>query len=160
VRQYFLIKVSYKNREAFLIWYCNNKEGVLLHKQRLLMFESVSEAKLFAEKKGISLDMEVAEYNLSAITELIDRVGLTESCNELLNAWNLFSDIANSLGEEFSGDSDEELTSDIYHMLFHGCNILSEAYGEFHPIFDDKEKERCLSVLNNGLAILDKQMHA
>jgi len=121
------------------------------------MFESVNEAMLFAEKKGKTLDGEVAEYNLSAITGLVDRVSRTESCNELLNVWNLFSDIANSLGEEFSGDSDEELTRDIYNMLFHGCNILSDIYGEFHPIFDEEEKERCLSVLSDGLAMLDKQ---
>ena len=157
MREYSVVKVVYKDKETFLIWYLDDEDGFLSLEQKLLMFKSDDEARVFAKEKSVELDAEIVEFDISHIFEQIDRVELSENCNELINTWNLFSDIAKSLGEEFSGDIDEGLTNDIYHMLFSGCNLKVMKHEEYHPVFDDEDKEKCLSIFKDGLAMLDRQ---
>lgn len=142
-----------------MIWYSDNEDGFLLLKQKLLMFVSVDEAKSFAEKQGVLLEAEITVYDFSNVIGLINRIESSESCNMLTNAWNFFSDLAKSLKEDFIGDSNEGLTIDIYNKLFYGSNlnVLKKDDEDYHPIFDDEETKKCMSIYYNGLSLLDKQ---
>jgi len=158
MREYSVVKVVYKDKETFLIWYLDDEDGFLSLEQKLLMFKSDDEARVFAKEKSVELDEETTVFDLSHILEQTNRVELSENCSELIDAWNLFSDIAKTIGEEFSGDIDEGLTNDIYHMLISGCNIKALKHEEYHPVFDDEDKEKCISIFNDGLAILERQL--
>ncbi len=163
MRDYYLIRIIYKDIDVYLIWYCSDDEdGVLVHEERLLTFANVEEAKSFAEEQEWLLNEGISLYDLSNITELIDKIELSENCHELINIWNMLSDIAKLINGEFIGvigDMDEGITLDIYGKLFYGSNlrVLSVGDEEYHPTFDDEEIEKCVSIFNNGLSMLDKQ---
>ena len=160
MKKYYLIKVIYRNREFFLIWYSDIEDTFLLHEQKLLMFKNLKDIKIFAEKQGFLLEEEITVYDFSNIIDLINHVELSENCCTLFAAWNFFSDLAKSINEEFVGDSDEELILNIYDKLFYGCNLKAlKRDEEYHPKFDYEEKQKCVSVFLNGLAMLDKEFN-
>lgn len=157
MREHYLVRAVYKSRNSFLVWYSDDEDGVLLLDGSLLLFESIDEAMSFAEKQGFLLDINETEFDFTSIFELLKGIEVSENCSKLINIWNFFSDLARSLDKEFIGDSDEGLTMDIYNKLFYGINLGVLKNEEYHPTFDDEEEERCVSIFNDGLSILDKQ---
>ena len=51
--KYYLTKIIYNGLTYFFIWYSNDEDGFLLFNQRLLVFSSVEEANIFADKEHI-----------------------------------------------------------------------------------------------------------
>ena len=49
--KYYLTKIIYNGLTYFFIWYSNDEDGFLLFNQRLLVFSSVEEANIFADKE-------------------------------------------------------------------------------------------------------------
>jgi len=163
MRKNFIERITYKETTRYLIWYNNDESGLLIQDKQLLMFASINEAKSYAEKLEIELETEMDEYDLSRIPELIKGIEFSENCFTLIGIWNLFSDIAKSLSEQFLGDLNDwcipgdGLVLDINQMLFYGSNIKVMKHDEYHPVFDDEDFEVCMSVFNCGLAIIDRQ---
>lgn len=159
MRSYYLIRVIYKRKSIFLIWYSDNEDGFLVSEQGLLMFTGIGEAKSFAKKREILLESEVTVYDFSNVIELIKGIDCSENCHILINIWNFFSDLAKSINERFIGDFDDGLTIDIYNKLFYGINLkaLKKDDKEYHPVFNEEEIQRCISIYDNGLSILDRQ---
>lgn len=154
----YLTKLIYKNIDVFLIWYSDDQDGFLLHQQKLLMFQNYIDAKAFVKEQGICLEDEMAIIDLSKINDFINNINLSESCSNLINIWNFFADLANSLSEDFVGNHEEEFVIDIYRKLFYGSNLPVLRNEEYHPVLSDEEKQKCKEIFLNGLSIVDKQM--
>ena len=118
--KYYLTKIIYNGLTYFFIWYSNDEDGFLLFNQRLLVFSSVEEANIFADKEHIIFEKGITVFYLSKITELIDNVEISQNCQSLIDTWHLFSDLSKSLNEEFVGDYNDEEIVDIYNKLFYG----------------------------------------
>ena len=50
MRKYYLMRIIYKNKRLFVIWYGDEEDGFVIKSNRLLTFESIGDAKTFAEK--------------------------------------------------------------------------------------------------------------
>lgn len=162
MRKYYLIRLIYKNKNMFAIWYSDDEDGFVVEGHRLVTFESIDDAKVFAEKRHILLESEIAIYDFSNVIELIGQIDDSKNCRTIINMWNLLSDLAKTLNEEFMGDSDQEQILDIYNKLFYGSNlkVISQGNEEYYPSFDDSEREKCISIFINGFSILDKLLIA
>lgn len=158
-RKYYPVKIVYKDKETFAIWYGGDEDGFLTDRKKLLIFERMDEVKIFSQKRNISLEKEVGLYNFTGLTALICKTDSSENCRALIDAWNFFGDLAGSLEEEFKGDSEEEQIRNIYDKLFWGSNLqaVKGENEEYHPDFCDDERKECISVLESGFAILNKQ---
>ena len=156
--KHYLTEVVYDKKRYFMIWYSGDEDGFLLSDQRLLVFPSIEEANIFAQKEKITFETEESVYDFSDLIGLINNVQLPENCRVLIDAWNFFSDLSKTLNETFVGESDEEATIAIYDKLFRGCNLEILKSEEYHPVFDDKETCNCRAVFLNGLSILKKQL--
>lgn len=154
----YLTKLIYKNKNVFLIWYSDEEDGFLLFQQKLLMFQNYNDVKAFVTEQGIYLEDEMAIIDLSKINDSINNIYLSENCSNLINIWNFFGDLANSLNEDFVGNHEEGLVIDIYHKLFYGSNLTLLRNEEYHPILSDEEKQKCNEIFSKGLSIVDKQM--
>lgn len=95
--KYYLTKIIYNGLTYFFIWYSNDEDGFLLFNQRLLVFSSVEEANIFADKEHIIFEKGITVFYLSKITELIDNVEISQNCQSLIDTWHLFSDLSKSL---------------------------------------------------------------
>ena len=127
--KYYLTKIIYNGLTYFFIWYSNDEDGFLLFNQRLLVFSSVEEANIFADKEHIIFEKGITVFYLSKITELIDNVEISKNCQSLIDTWHLFSDLSKSLNEEY------------------------------HPSFNVDEKNKCLEIFQSGLSILNKYLN-
>lgn len=160
MKKYYLVRVIYKNRDFFLIWYSDIEDAFLLFEQKILIFQNINDVKKIVEKQNLLLEEEITVYDLSNIIDLINHIELSENCHTLFNAWNFFGDLAKALNKVFIGDSEEELIMDIYDKLFYGSNLKElKNDDEYHPTFDYEEKQKCVSVFLNGLSMLDEEFN-
>jgi len=76
----------------------------------------------------------------------------------LLNAWNLFGDIATSVDAEF--DSDRQLSQRVYEKLFWGNNLPSVTPPGKHytPLWNEDELSLMRAILGHGLDIFRKHV--
>ena len=160
MRKYYLIKIIYKNKRLYVIWYGDEEDGFVVEYNRLVTFESIDDAKFFAERNHILLEEGISIYVFSDAIELNDQINDSEKCGMIINIWNFFSDLAKTLNEEFIGDSDQEQILKIYEKLFYGCNLkaINQGKEEYHPSFDESERNKFIQILRNGFSILDKQL--
>ena len=74
--------------------------------------------------------------------------------NNIINLWNIISDMSKTLGLLFTGDTDEMI--DIYKKLLCGCNLpaLNQSEEEYTPNFSKAEITSINSVISNMREIL------
>lgn len=142
---YYIIKITLCQREFFLLWNCEYEPVFLVNENgKPIFFGSLAGLKAFTEKNNIKLDEEITEYDLDDITvtaEILD-------CNEVIQNWNIMSDLALSVGEEFSGE--EKRFNDIYDKLFFGCNLPAMKHPPYTPEWNAEEITEINRILSEG----------
>jgi hypothetical protein len=140
---------------AFFIWYSNERDGVVLDKDDYIVtVQTVPQLSRFAQRRNLIIeDQEPTFYDLDFVSRWVQKASENEiDCPRFLNAWNLFTDVASSLGDAtFPGN--ERRFKPIYDKLFWGNNLPSMTPpGEFFvPDWDDQEFEQMAEVLSYGL---------
>lgn len=142
-------------QEAYLIWFNSKPDGVVVDwvgfvpafQDRSSLREYVVSHHLFFDGQDEILD------NLDTVKHWLaspDRN--TVNCVDFLNAWNLFGDIAKSVGDE-NFDSQPQKTNNIYQKLFLGNNLpgVSMAGEYYDPTWTQGEVELLGEVLDYGL---------
>ena len=142
MKKYYLIKIFYRNKNWFLIWYSDDVDGVVANGNRISIFENIDQVVGFAKDNGIVLEEGLTILNIIDITNLTEKtrnVMLSYNCKELFDIWNILGDIAMSTNDKFIGNSDDEVTRDVYEKLFYGSNlrIINRDMEEYHPMFDE-----------------------
>lgn len=108
-----------------------------------------------AHRYGLILEPSNDEpLNLDELEKLLDLPATDENCAQILSGWNLFNDIARSLGVSLD-DHGVEATK-CYYKLFFGNNLRSiTPDGEnYSPYFTHQERLCIAAVLNRGRATL------
>lgn len=148
-------------RDAYLIWIGDDQDGVLTDSNGKIPCYLDSTALLdCANSLGLLIESSTLHLHdfdrLSAWLQMKDNS--TVDCETLLNAWNLFQDVAASIKGAF--DTDRKSTATIYEKLFFGCNLPSiTPKGEkYEPNWTAQEIEIIKQVLSDGLALFRKNM--
>lgn len=160
MKKYYLIKMIYKEKIFYVIWYENDKDGFMVKGQKIALFDSIENAKTFSGKEKILLENEIVPYDFTNVIDVAEHISDSEDCRMLFKTWNFFSDWAKTLNEEFIGDFDQEQILEIYDKLFYGCNlsVINEGEEQYYPSFDDDEKGELILILKDGFSILEKQL--
>ncbi len=153
--RYYICWYRLDELDSYLIWYGNEPDGVLTDQhQRVLSFPTISQARSYAGELGIRVE---AEEPLLHDLDVLNRcLQSTDSraidCHHFLAAWNLFSDIASSVGDSAFRQEDRAADA-IYNKLFEGNNLPSlRKPGELYiPGWSHHEVDQIERVLGLGL---------
>ena len=154
-RQYFNLWYRLDCKDAHLIWFTDEKDGVFVSLEgRVPSFENTEDLLRYAESRGLSVDVEAAILlDLDTLAEWLKQENVESvDCVSVLNAWNLFDDVSRSLGGAF--DADRKLTKKIYDKVFWGNNLPSVTpEGEsYHPAWTKRELKIMRELLSSGLS--------
>ena len=145
-RDYFRCLYRHKNVERFLIWFSDDQDGVFVDaSHRVPTFASAAALETaFPSLVGAEIVPETPIlHDLDAVESRCRANGpLTIDCNDILAAWNLFSDVARSVGDAGTSylASDSVLGHE-YEKLFFGNNLPALTPPEEHhtPTWTDDE---------------------
>jgi len=149
---YYLIRCLLNNSENFCIWYANEKDGLLCDNDRkILSFSSIDSAMLYLSQKDLHLydNSDVTTYDFDKLKMWINNDDTLVNSEEFLNAWNLFTDIAYTVGAKFEGDKKNKSISLIYDKLFFGSNMFN--------VDEDKENKLVNLIYNELVNSNDNQ---
>lgn len=133
-REYYRCLFEIDNTQRLLIWYSDDCDGVYRNASGVVpTFSSIKALDSFAEAAGLCLKKEdPILHDLDVVQAFVDS-GDGVDCDQILAAWNLFGDVARSVGDDGAAfqESDQSLIL-IYEKIFHGCHS---------PVFTPKEEE-------------------
>lgn len=153
--KYYLVQFKILQKEYDTFWYTDDVDGFMMDTDNTLKsFPTKEQAVAFADKEGLMLDTEAFLVSTSILKDMNIR---EINCKLYLNYWNIFSDVANSINEQFLGDSRNGTIRHIYEKLFYGCNILVKKDEEHYiPKWSKSERRWIARVIKNGFQIVSK----
>jgi len=136
--QNFVICLLFKGRQYFLVWRTgpgDEPENILIsgEEKRLVITSTEEEIELIAEALGLPLELEDPyRYDVDGVFALLDKLTpdiylQTENCKLLLDCWNIFEDMAKTLGISVNDmeEGNHGALSHAYEKLFYGNNLPS-----------------------------------
>lgn len=156
-REIFILWYRLDKKDRYLLWISGENDVVYVKNERIPSFASVTALLKFASSQGLVIEEEEPVlHDLDKVEAWIEVIEQPIDCKELLNAWNLFTDIANTFDMPFKGSIKDRIRNNIYDKLFYGNNIYSlTPTGEYYvPLWLEKEKIRLAEILVEGLSML------
>ncbi|MEO5930117.1 MAG: hypothetical protein ABIR47_09300 [Candidatus Kapaibacterium sp.] len=161
-RTYYLCHYRLDNRDSYLIWYADDIDGIVTDAERnIIEYSGPDIAARYADSHQFRIAniAEPAHYDFDRIERwLMHGEGESVSCEDFLDAWNLFTDISCSVGGDF--DNDVDRTAVVYDKLFFGNNLPSVSPpGEIYvPEWVDDELSLLRGVLSDGLRMFRENL--
>lgn len=147
-------------RDGYLLWYegpeTEAQDRVVVDENgRVPVFRALDELKAMAPRRGFDvIDEAPVQHDLDALGRWLTdpRVDNVEP-DVLLAGWNIFGDIAISVGATF--DPDPDTTIDLYQKLFWGNNLpaMTPPGERYVPTWTEVEIARMVDVLSEGLRL-------
>ena len=149
--EYYIARFILKSRNYFTIWYTDDRDGFVTSGDKIYRSGTLEELKKYAEENEISLhdDDEIARFDIDRLLT----VGISEiSCDEIMNYWNIFSDMAGSAGVRFCGD--DKSYNALYNEIFSGCGAAVTVFGSKTEGLRENDLDKIKFVLEQGCEIL------
>jgi hypothetical protein len=146
-------------QERYLIWVENDPDLVVTESGRIPTFKDLLAARSYADTKGYILKPEEpAAHDLDWISAWYRDSGQVIDCEKALVAWNLFRDIAVSVGAagtEFN--TIDAAAQNIYKKLFWGNNLPSVTPKGQHytPEWSPEDRRKLGALLSCGLELFE-----
>jgi hypothetical protein len=157
-RKYFVVDCRLDGVASYLIWYNNDVDGLAVRSDgSISLFREPSTLSSYAAQHGLEFEDEVPSViDLDAIARWLgDPRPDAIDCELFLNAWNLFDDVASSVGcSSFRRDS--RRASLPYGKLFWGINIpvMTPSGEHYEPVWSDEEVETIQKILGDGIRLV------
>lgn len=150
MRQFYPVQIRVDGQVHWLVWFGDEIDGVVCDGQRLRSFASLSELQAYASHQALNLLGDVSIFDLDAAMSWSG----DPDPSEVLDAWNLFKDIASSLGSPFFDRGPE--SDALYEKVFRANNLPAMTVpGErFTPIWDETELTRLRNLLMAGVEMI------
>ncbi|MHA7277730.1 hypothetical protein ACX80O_14590 [Arthrobacter sp. Hz1] len=156
-------RIHFRGQIVALVWQTDDGTGdretdtdcVLVSNGKIVSGAVGEGVAMVAHRCGLILEQGDDEpLNLDGLEQLLDLPATDAICAQILNGWNLFNDIARSLGVSLNDDGTE--ASNCYDKLFFGNNLASTTPdGEhYRPSFTRQERSCITTILNRGRAML------
>lgn len=151
--EYYLLGFKYHHIMKYCIWMTDHKDRIYCEgKQAILIFDSQFEVQQYALSKGIKVDTKNGY--------ICDMDGLqigSSRLADILDFWNLISDMTKTVGANFIGNRKSPVIDKIYNKLFHGCNLLKrKEMAPYIPRFSPCETRVLEKILEDGKEIVRK----
>lgn len=156
---YYRLLYKLDGRNAFLIWFSNDCDGIVAQDGRMLSFSNDDLLRQFAAQARLVLaDETPMPHDLDSVQAwLLCPRRDTIDCSATLSAWNLFGDIARSLPTAGAAFSALDRAHDcIYEKLFFGNNLpaVTPESEHYEPSWSDDEVAALATILDHGLRLL------
>lgn len=154
---YFKIKLIANNKEYYSIWYSDESDAFITESKRIKTFEGIENLERYAELNTLKLSVDNTEMEFDTAINWLGEIDKNIDCTYLLDFWNIISDISNSVGDNFIGNTDKEIINQIYNKLFYGNNIpaIKGDEKDFIPKWTIQEKNELNKVVSDGIRILE-----
>lgn len=160
-KEYYILWYRLQNRDAYLIWYSDETDGVLTDSSdKIISFDTKEQLLEYALKVKIDIKSEILElHNIDLVSEWI-KANDPEKINftEFNNIWNLWTDIANSINGSFYQDS--FAIDKIYDKLFWSCDLptASAEDNRYFPEWTEDELATMKELFSNGINMFQQSL--
>lgn len=160
MKKYYTVWYKLDQEEGYFIWYSNDVDRVIVNKSgHIPIFRDTSMLQAYVVQHHLSLENEEPTlYDLDFIIRWIAEPNqslLNESA--LLNAWNLFGDIAVSVDDEKYNqyNQHDENADKVYEKLFWGNNLpsVTPSGEQYTPVWTQNEIAVLQEVLGYGISM-------
>lgn len=131
-----------------MLWFSDEYDGFLSVNRKLVLWSSMDKLLDFVQEKKIVLDDDIAIFDFNTLK---CTVGCCEECKKVLDFWNIFSDLARTVGKSFIGD--EVKFNNIYEKIFMGCNLPALNQLDHTVLWEEKDFFEIKKVLSNGVSV-------
>ena len=150
---YYIIRLDFKFYQLYIIWIGDELDGVLVNDDpKVIAFKTEASLLRYWDEYINGSNTEIVVYDVYKIQQWMANPSPKFDCNEFLNLWNLFTDVAESTKLQFTGDVKEDVRNAVYDKLFNA----SDGYwaDEPNPIFNTAEIDTLTDVMQNGIDLL------
>lgn len=149
-------EIRFKERSLFLVWFEDDSgnDCVYTLNNKVQTFKTESKARECAE----ALKLNCAGTFLYDAEKLISLIAAHEKpadCEFLLDFWNLFGDVAYSVGRKFEPVRTKR-SDRVYNKLFFGSNLpaMTPPGEKYVPLWTKKERKLLRELMRSGLNML------
>ena len=160
-RHYYSYVVRSSDTDHYVIWYAGEPDGLYVGPDEgLPTFASHHELECYATNHRLLVDDSESDVlDLDAVRTFgAASKGTPVRCNQILNAWNFFIDLARSLGGPGTNflNLDQELNR-VYEKVFWGCNLapVTPPGKHYTPIWSSSERASIQQLMKAGLLLWD-----
>jgi len=160
--EYFACRFKLGNVEYYVIWYSDDRDGLVRKDGRVLTFPSLEELHTYAIQHELTLKPEeTAGYDWDAIERWCNEPAATAiAVGPFLNAWNMVVDaLPAHEGPSLFSHADGR-NGDLYRKLFRANNLpaMTPPGAEYYPVWTRTEVDALAQVLRLGIAEVRRQL--
>jgi hypothetical protein len=112
--------------------------------------------QLFAKSKKIKIEEYETCISFDYAISWLNQKDKDIDCFYFFNFWNIVSDVANLMGEQFYGNTGEDRINHLYNKLLYGNNSLSlSKHKNTISQLNDEEMFEFQKLVQDGLKLVD-----
>lgn len=151
-----ILELRFGEHSEFLLWYEdeNGEDCVYTLNNKVQEFETENEARECAEYLGLNCTG-ACIYDAERLKKWIETHEKDTDCRLLLDFWNIFGDIAYSVGMRFEPVRTRR-SNKVYSKLFFGLNLpaMTPPGEKYVPLWTKKERKLLRELMSFGLNML------
>ncbi|MGF6907886.1 hypothetical protein [Fusobacterium sp. PH5-44] len=145
---FILNKVKY-----YCLW-CSKSEEFFKSEEKLIYFTNMDDMRKMIKLEKLVIGEGIAEYDCERLEKYGKNYFIPPA--EILDFWNILTDISLSLNVDFLGNERNKSIDKIHSKLFYGCNLptVTPENMEYIPIWGKKEVKKIKRIIEDGISIL------
>lgn len=158
-KQYYPLEINFSDNSYFLLWYTDEEDGVEIEEEKIIWFRTLIELENYSLNNQIELNTTENRivYDFDKLENWAKSDIRKYNPVEILNAWNLFTDLSISLNKKYSGDIPEILRDRIFERL-NDITIWNNTEARRQKLYNlenwnEEEIQKVKSILVEGLNI-------
>ncbi|WBA43630.1 hypothetical protein [Hymenobacter canadensis] len=162
-KKFYVAWYRLDGQDRYFLWWTSDVTDAAwtANDGRIPVFETESNARIFAQQQEISLEEEgPAPQNLDVTKRWLKDTRKPIDCEACLVAWNFFVDAAEGTGRRFAGQRGSKRKAwrgRIYDKLFFGTStgmlLAPPGTSAYHPTWNKDERKFIAKVLTQGMNI-------
>lgn len=152
-KKHFAVLFIYEYEQHYSIWISDDQDSLMTENEKIILFSDMLSLKKYCERKRLSLEEGIAEYDIDKLAGWVDEESSTIDVSFILDFWNVFMDVSNSVKELFVGN--EEEYSDLYRKLFYGNNLptINTSENDYIPVWNEHEVDQIKFIMKSGIKL-------
>jgi len=160
--EYFPCLFRLGGADHYVIWYSDDRDGLLRENGRVVAFASLTALHAYASQRGLEMQRaEVARYDWDSIERWCDTpVASGIAAGAFLDAWNIVVDTLPPSDEPSLFSHADSRNAALYEKLFRANNLpaMTAPGAEYYPVWIRAEVEALARVLRLGVAEVRRQL--
>ncbi|PEJ59072.1 hypothetical protein CN692_06220 [Bacillus sp. AFS002410] len=156
--EYYPFLFIIKQKEFYCIWYSEDKDGFVTENNKVKFFETEKMLFDYAKLKNIEfMENKITSFSIDQAINWLTRKNAIIKSDYFLDFWNLITDLAYSVGDNFYGDAKEEAIHKVYDKLFWGNNLpaVTPKGKKFKPVLEYKQRKILVDIVKDGIRIIN-----